>query len=158
MEGSRSCVLAMALVLAAATPALADDTALALARHDVETSDYLAARGALVSALDAGTASPTDLAEIYKLSGVVEGALGDAAASSAAFEKWLLLDPKGTLPAGTSPKITRPYDAALATVKERDPSKVKTETATDPPAVTLVIVNDPAHMITRARAFVRADG
>ena len=131
------------------------ESALELARHDVESSDYLAARGALVSALDAGTASPEDLAEIYKLSGIVEGALGKDAEATASFAKWLAIDPKGTLPPGTSPKITRPFDAAA---KNADALKVKAETEATPPSVTLVIQSDPQHLVTRARVFVRADG
>src|SRR5450755_3689392 len=114
-------------------PVFADgDTALDVARHDVEGSDYLAARGALVSALDAGTAGPAELAEIYKLSGIVEGALGNDNAATESFEMWLAIDPKGALPAGTSPKITRPFDSAAATVKAREPLKVKVETSASP--------------------------
>jgi len=143
---------ALALVAAFALPASAE-TSLEQARRDVEGSDYLAARAALVSALDAGTASPEEVAEIYKLSGIVEGALGNEKQATAAFARWLSIDPKGTLPAGTSPKITRPYDAA-----SREPVKVKVETSAAPPEVTLVIVGDPAHLITRARVFVIADG
>lgn len=140
-------------------PVFADgDTALDAARHDVEGSDYLAARGALVSALDAGTAGPAELAEIYKLSGIVEGALGNDNAATESFEKWLAIDPKGALPAGTSPKITRPFDSAAATVKAREPLKVKVETSASPPSVTLVVVNDPDKLITRAQVFVVADG
>lgn len=159
MEGPRGFALVLVVLALAVRPALADDdTALGLARRDVEASDYLAARSALVAALNAGTAGPTDLAEIYKLSGIVEGALDDADAATAAFSKWLALDPKGSLPAGTSPKITRPYEAAAASLKKRAPLKVKTETTTDPPTVTVVIVSDPAKMLSRARAFVVADG
>jgi hypothetical protein len=131
------------------------ESALELARHDVESSDYLAARGALVSALDAGTASPEELAEIYKLSGIVEGALGKEAEATTAFAKWLSIDPKGALPAGTSPKILGPYEAAA---KKDDTLKVKVETEAAPPSVTLVIQSDPRHLVTRARVFVRADG
>lgn len=131
------------------------DSALELARHDVETSDYLAARGALASALDAGTASPDDLAEIYKLSGIVEGALGKEADATASFAKWLAIDPKGALPPGTSPKIMKPFEAAQ---KKTEPVKVKAETQASPPSVTLVVQADPERLIRRVRVFVRADG
>src|SRR5512141_513819 len=110
------------------------DSALELARHDVETSDYLAARGALVSALDAGTASPEELAEIYKLSGIVEGALGKEAEATESFARWLSIDAKGTLPPGTSPKIMKPFEAAA---KANEPVVVKVETEAAPPSVTL---------------------
>ena len=145
---------ALALVVALCRVGFAE-SALELARHDVDSSDYLAARGALVSALDAGTASPEELAEIYKLSGIVEGALGKDAEATAAFAKWLAIDSKGTLPPGTSPKIMRPYEAAA---KSGDTLKVKVETEAAPPSVTLVIQSDSQHLVTRARVFVRADG
>jgi len=146
-------VLALGLVVGAGS-ARADD-ALATARKDVDNSDYLPARLALADALAAGTAGPDDLAEIYMLSGIVEGALGDSAAAKRAFAKWLSIDPKGTLPQGTSPKITRPFTAAAASTA---PIKVKTETSADPPSVTLVVVSDKQKLITGARVFVRADG
>ncbi len=128
------------------------------ARHDVDSSDYLGARGALDTALRAGTASPEDLAELYNLSGIVEGALGDEQAATASFAKWLSLDPKGTLPPGTSPKITRPYDAALAIVKAKRPLEVKVETSATPPSVTLIVVNDPEKLVAGVRVFAVADG
>lgn len=153
----RALGIAIALVACAAGTALAD-AALDAARKDVESSDYLAARTHLTAALGAGTASPEDLGEIYKLTGVVEGALGDDAAATAAFQKWLDLDPRGNLPDGTSPKIRRPFDAAAAAVRKRAPLRVKTETIADPPSVTLVIVSDPDQLIAKARVYVRADG
>jgi hypothetical protein len=159
MEGPRRCGVVLALVFVVATrPARADGTALELARHDVESSDYLAARPALVAALDAGTAGPAELAEIYKLSGIVEGALDDEAAATSAFEKWLALDPKGELPPGTSPKIADPYEAAAAHLAKRAPLKVKAETSSQPPSVTVIVASDPDRMISRARVFVIADG
>jgi hypothetical protein len=151
-------VIAVGLALAVRPVLADDDTALALARRDVESSDYLAARSALVAALNAGSSSPKELAEIWKLTGIVEGALDDEKAATAAFEKWLALDPDGKLPDGTSPKITRPLDAAAARMKKRAPLKVKTETSSDPPSVTVVVVSDPDRMVTRARVHVRADG
>lgn len=142
----------LAIVAALARFASAE-TSLQQARRDVEGSDYMAARASLVSALDAGDASPEEVAEIYKLSGIVEGALGNEKEATEAFAKSLSIDPKGTLPAGTSPKIMRPFEAA-----SHEALKVKVETSATPPAVTLVIVSDPAKLITRAQVFVIADG
>jgi hypothetical protein len=152
-------VCALVAMLAMAAPALAQgESALATARKDIEGSDYMGARGALQAALAAGTASPEELTEIYKLSGIVEGALGNDKDAAENFRKWLSIDPKGTLPAGTSPKITRPFDSAAARVKSRGPLKVKVETTASPPTVTLVVVNDPEALVEKARVFVRADG
>jgi hypothetical protein len=146
-------VLAAAVLFARSAPARADD-ALAQARTAVESSDYMTARTELTKALEAGRAQPDELAEIYKLTGIVEAALDHAKESTAAFGKWLALEPKGTLPQGTSPKITRPFDAARKKAPRLD---VKTETTSDPPTVTLVIAIDPIG-ISRARAIVSVDG
>jgi hypothetical protein len=149
--------LAVVAVLAlVAGAARADD--LATARAAVDASDYFAARGAIDKALGDGKASPDDLADLYRMKGIVEAALGNSAAATTAFGKWLALDPKASLPQGTSPKITRPFTAAQDQAKGREPIKVKTETTADPPTVTLVIVSDPFMMIAKARVYVRVDG
>lgn len=144
-----------ALLTALASTARAD--ALADARKAVDGSDYLSAKPALETALKAGTSGPTDLAEIYKLTGIVEAALGNTGASEQAFARWLALEPKGSLPAGTSPKITRPFDAAEKQAKQQGPLAAKAQTTDSPPAVTLVIQNDPQKMIVGAKVYFVAD-
>jgi hypothetical protein len=151
----RRAVAALA-VLALAGSARADD--LADARSAVDQSDYFAARAKVDKALTDGTASPDELAELFKLKGIVEAALGNSAAATTAFGKWLALDPKAALPAGTSPKITRPFDAAQQQAAHRQPIKIKAETTADPASVTVVIESDPFLMIAKARVFVRVDG
>jgi hypothetical protein len=146
--------ITLAALVALAATARADDEPLDQARHDVESSDYLSARAHLTAALSAGGASPDELAEIYKLTGIVEAAVGDASIAKEAFAKWIALDPKAALPAGTSPKITRPFDAAR---KKAPKLELKTETSADPPSVTLVIGADPIG-IAKARVLVSADG
>jgi hypothetical protein len=148
-------IAAALLMTLASSSARAD--ALGDARKAVEGSDYLTARPALETALKAGNAGPSDLAEIYKLIGVVEAALGNAGPSEQAFTRWLALDPKGSLPPGTSPKITRPFVAAQDKAKKAGPLSAKAETIDDPPAVTLVVVNDPAKMIVGAKVYFVAD-
>jgi len=146
----------VAVVVAWASPVRAnDDTSLAQARRDVESSDYMSARSDLVSALDGGTAGPEDLAEIYKLTGIVEAALGNTDGATAAFTKWLVLDPKAALPPGTSPKITRPFDAAAK--KRPGKLEVKPDPHSDPPSIALAIENDPLHLVARVVAIVAAD-
>jgi hypothetical protein len=150
--------LTLVVVLAFARVAAADDE-LDKARSAVESSDYDAARAALDTALHAGDASPEDLAEIYKLTGIVQGALGDTDAATKAFAAWLELDPKGKLPDGTSPKIGRPFRTASDQAKKKKTAvDVKAVTATLPPTITLVVGNDPSHLISKARVIVVADG
>lgn len=147
---------ALAVVAVIAGPARADD--LASARAAVDASDYFAARGAIDKALDDGKASPDDLADIYRMKGIVEAALGNSAAATTAFGKWLALNPKAVLPQGTSPKITRPFAAAEDQAKGRDPITVATRTASDPPSITITIASDPFMMIAKARVTFRVDG
>ncbi len=146
--------ITLAALVAFAGIARADDEPLDQARKDVDSSDYDAARGHLQAALDAGTAGPDELAEIYKLTGIVEAALGNTKEATAAYGKWIALEPKAKLPPGTSPKLVRPFDAAH---KRPVKLEVKTETTADPPSVTLVIGSDPIG-IARARVLVSADG
>jgi hypothetical protein len=147
--------IAAALLTTLASPAGAD--ALSDARKAVEGSDYLTAKPALDTALKAGTAGPADLAEIYKLTGIVEAALGNAGPSEKAFARWLALEPKGSLPPGTSPKITRPFSSAQEHARKTGPLSAKAETTDDPPAVTLVVVNDPQKMIVGAKVYFVTD-
>ncbi len=146
--------ITLAALVALAGTARADDAPLDEARRDVDNSDYLPARTHLSAALAAGNASPDELAEIYKLTGIVEAAVGDASIAQGAFAKWIALDPKAALPAGTSPKITRPFEAAR---KKAGKLEVKTETSAEPPSITLVVVSDPIGIV-RARVHVSADG
>ena len=137
--------------------AAADDS-LAQARKAVAESDYVAARPALTAALDAGGRGPDELAEIYRLTGIVAAALGDARGASDAFTHLLVLAPKATLPDGTSPKITRPFDAAARYVASHGALEVKLETRAAPPAITLVVVSDPLNMVATAHVVFTVDG
>lgn len=137
--------------------ARADDP-LAQARQAVAESDYAAAQPALGAALEAGGHSPEELAEIYRLTGIVGAALGDTRAATEAFIRWLTLSPRATLADGTSPKIRRPFDAAAAYVAGHGVLEIRADTAASPPAITLVVVSDPIHMVATVRAEVSADG
>ncbi len=150
-----SAAIAAVLVLAAAPEVRADG--LADARKAVDGSDYVGARTALEQALESGTAGPGELGEIFRLTGIVEGALGNEKAATDAFARWLALDAKAALPNGTSPKIMRPFTAASDAAKKRGPLEAKAETADNPPSVTLVIVNDPLKMIASAKVTFTVD-
>jgi hypothetical protein len=146
---------AVAAVLLTTFASSAHADALADARKAVDGSDYLNARPALEAALEAGTAGPADLADIYRLTGIVEAALNNSGAAEKAFARWLTLVPKASLPAGTSPKITRPFNAAQQ--KYGGALSAKAETSDDPPSVTLVVTSDPQKMIVGAKVYFIAD-
>jgi hypothetical protein len=137
--------------------AWADDP-LARARTAVAESDYVAAQTELVAARDAGGHSPDETAELYRLSGIVDAALGDTKLATEAFTHLLAVSPKATLPAGTSPKIRRPFDAAVRYFTTHAVLELKIETAATPPKITLVIVSDPLGMVAKAHVVYVVDG
>lgn len=134
------------------------DDALASVHKAIDDLDYATARTQLVAVRDAGGLGPEELAELYKLTGVVNASIGDAAAATDAFAHWLALVPKAGFPAGTSPKILRPFTAAARGADKRGALEVKIETAANPPVLTVIAVNDPLHLVARARVVFTADG
>lgn len=150
--------LALAVLLGPVEGVARADDPLDQARKAVAESDYVSARPALATALDAGGHGPDDLAEIHRLTGIVDAALGDARAATEAFTRLLALSPRAALPAGTSPKIKRPFDAAAKFIEAHAALEVKSETAASPPVITLVVVNDPLDMIAQVRAVFAVDG
>jgi predicted RNA-binding Zn ribbon-like protein len=153
-------VAALSIAVAWLAPrgvAWADDP-LAVARKAVAESDYVAARPALIAALDAGGRGRDDLLEIYRLTGIVEAALGDVRAATEAFTHLLALSPTAALPAGTSPKITRPFDAAAQYVASHGALDVKAELRAGAPVVMLVVASDPLNMVATARVVSTVDG
>ena len=147
---------ALCCVLLLASTAAADP--LADAKAAVDNSDYFTARSALDEALRAGTHHPAQLGEIHRLRGIVAAALGDPDAATKSFEMALALVPTMSLPVGISPKISRPFDAAKEQLKNKQPLKIKTDTKSDPPSVTIEVVSDPASMIKKLRAVATVDG
>ena len=137
--------------------AWADDP-LAQARKAVAESDYMAARAELTAALDAGDRGPDELVELYRLSGTVAAALGDAKAATDAFTHLLALSPKAVLPPGTSPKIRRPFEAAGRYFTTHTALELKFETGAAPPTITLLAVSDPLDMVAKARVVFAIDG
>lgn len=157
MRMLRGASAAIVALLAIASP-VAAETSIEEATAAIDASDYLKARGLLTRAVAEGSHGPSDLAEIYRLSGIVAGALGDADAATEAFQRCLALDPRCALPVGTSPKITRPFTAAQELFETRAPIQIKSETAAAPPSVTVVIASDPLAMIAKVRVIAVVDG
>jgi hypothetical protein len=104
--------------------------------------------------LRAGDNGPRALARIYRLRGQLAGSLGDEAGAEAAFARWLVLEPGASLPDGTSPKITGPFQAAAAGLAGAS-LRVDFHLAGDESAVTLQVVEDPLALVSAARAAYR---
>jgi hypothetical protein len=158
----RGLVIASFVVIAWGASARGDvapsDDLLARAQAAVKASDYPGALAAITAAFASGKAISHDLAELYKLSGIVEAALGDTKAATTAFLKLLVLDGSAELPAGTSPKIVRPFEAARKKAKGLEAMAVDVAATADPLQVAITVTSDPLSMIVRARVYVSADG
>lgn len=107
-------LLAVLTVLALATVARADDTAdLAEARRLEATLEYEPALAIVERVIAGGTATtPAMLAERHLLAGTLAAGLDRPDAAKAHFARVLVLAPDTSLPAGTSPKLTEPFEAA----------------------------------------------
>lgn len=150
--------LLVLLAMTAGAHADGDPAAIDRARAAMSSSDYPAADAALREALASGTHNPAELVEIYRLSGIVSGSLGNAPAATEMFKRLLALAPAATLPPKISPRITAAFTEAQTYFKAHAPLRVKLETTDVPPAVTLIAVSDPLRMITGARVIIVADG
>jgi len=155
MWGAARIALVVVLALVCRT-ASADE--LANARRAVEALDYAGAKTALIAALDSGKNSPDAMVELYRLTGIVAAALGETKEATDAFTKLLALSPKASLPAGTSPKITRPFETAGRYFASHKPLAVEAEKSATEPSVTLVVTSDPLGMIAKAHVVFTVDG
>jgi tetratricopeptide (TPR) repeat protein len=169
--GTRACAAAyvLAAVAFASTAAAGPDITPAEARLDgaraqIANSDYGNAQPLLAEALASGEYRRDDLVELYKLTGIAAGALGDTDAATDAFAHALALAPDTQLPPGTSPKIKRPFTAAaqqLAGRTLRATARARRgAAATDrEPADTLALVldDDPLAMVVGAVVTIVVD-
>lgn len=109
----RALTLVLASVLAVRT-ASADSAKLIEARAALAAVEYDKARALLVETLKQGTASPSELAEIYRLSASTATVLGDREVAEQYYRRWLALEPMASLPPSVAPKLREPFVAAQA--------------------------------------------
>jgi hypothetical protein len=105
--------LAVAATAVIAVPARADDS-LAEARRREAALDYQGALTIVEGAIAAGGADPGRLAELHLFAGRLAAGLDRPDRAEGHFARVLALRPETRLPAGTSPKLTAPFDAARA--------------------------------------------
>jgi hypothetical protein len=135
-------LLVATLLLASAAIARADSASeLATARQLRQDLDFDGALAALDRAIAAGDNTPATLAECYSLAGQLHAGLGDDTAATADFARLLALDPRATLPPGTSPKILAPFEQARLEIASRGSLEIRTT------ATTIVVDRDPYAMV-----------
>lgn len=137
------------IVLAAAVARAGSVDELAEARRLRQVLDFEGALAAVERAIAAGDADPARLVEAYRLGGELAAGLGREADAVAWFERALALEPAIALPAGTSPKITAPFERARAAIAARGgPLAIEVEETAD--GVAVVVVRDPLGMVAGA--------
>jgi hypothetical protein len=107
---------AFVLLLAAVAPAAAEDGGALLdqAQQAIDDIDFDAARKLAQQALESGKLEGKELHRAYRLAGDSAAALGDAKGAKDQYLRWIILDPKAALPAGSSPKFAMPFNEARA--------------------------------------------
>lgn len=118
------------LLVLVATPAHADDPALAEARRLEAQLDYEPALVIVEQLIARGDATREQLVERHLLAGKLAAGLERRDVAQAHFKRVLELAPDTTLPAGTSPKITEPFEAARAQTVRPEPPVVVAPIAT----------------------------
>jgi len=151
--------LAIAIVSrASALRAQQLDPHLVEARRAKGALRYADALAALDQARRWGKNSPAQMAEIYRLTGEIQGGLGNADAARQAFLRWLVLEPSAGLPPGTSPKIADPFASARAAAAP--PLRLDHELERGShPALAVTAVPDPLQMVAGVRVdYLRPGG
>jgi hypothetical protein len=138
-------VLSLAVIVSTAARAHAESDDLATARTAIAQVRYDEAQTLLVAALHAGTSSPDQLAEIYKLSATTAIVLGQAEVAEQYFRRWLALEPTATLDESVSPKLREPFVSAQAYMAAHGRLSVKAQRRDA--IVDVVIESDPLGMV-----------
>lgn len=122
-----------------------------LVREEIAQIRYHEAEKALNGVLERGGLSLAELVEVHRLGGEIYASLGDEGRAHAHFVRLLTLEPDATLPPGTSPKISEPFEKARARV--RAPLRVRQVPSRDGATVKvrLVVDSDPLDMVATLR-------
>ena len=150
-----------ALCLLALTPqraAAGGGGLVAEAQEQLDRLEFEEARRTLARAEHLGGSDVEELAEIYRLSGIVAGAYGDAEAAERHFARWLAIRPDAELGEGFAPRIEKPFARARAEADARGPIRVARTATGDPAAVGLDVKSDPLGMVAGASVRFEVDG
>ncbi len=156
----RAALLVLSIAAATPRPARAGDPEvdglLEQARRDKAALRYREGLAVLDRALRLGRSGPPELIAIHRLAGELAAGVDDPAAATAHFRRLLALAPATTLPPGTSPKLTGPFDAAAADIRARGPLRVRfVDHRGGRRRLEIIIDGDPAGQVAAARLEVR---
>jgi hypothetical protein len=146
--------LVVAVVVALSRDAAADKH-LAQGRAAVAAANFGDAQALLTAALTSGAYGPSEVADIYRLSGITQASVGDSDKATDAFAHLVALSPDEQLPPGTSPRVLQPFAAARAQLAGR---ALRAKVNRDGSHLTVTIAEDPLAMVDGVRVTVSVDG
>ncbi len=144
--------LACVVVLAPEGAVAGTGALISQAEEELDRLEFEQARKTVARARHLGDGTPRQIAEIYRLSGIIAGSYGNPDAAKAHFARWLALDPDASLDPGVSPRISEPFAEAQDAMREREPLRVEGLGLEDDRAVALVVQADPLGMVAGAMA------
>lgn len=126
----------------------------AKARAHVDALELDLAQGELDLALRAGNSGRAEVAEIYRLLGVVAAGLDQPGAAQEHFRHLLALEPSAAAPDAYGPKIVQPFADARASMVGRPPLGAAIAPALVGAIELVVVVTDPVGLVAGVRARV----
>jgi hypothetical protein len=159
---ARASVLIACLASSLAVPARAAEpaasTALAAAERAYQDVDFASVRDEATRGIRAGGASVDETARLHVLLGIAEAALGDDEAAKRAFIVALGVAPTQKLDRSLSPKMRTPYLEAQGFWGAYPERLGLEEKLADDEERLIVHVTDPARLVAKIEAHVRALG
>lgn len=150
--------LAAFAALASPRPAAAEARDLVAEAEDhLEALEFERARATIAEAVHAGASGPAELADIYRLSGVIAGSYGDEDGAARAFRRWLALEPEAALEEGVSPRIAEPFERARAEMAGEPAIAIDAYLIDGDRRVAVMAIADPLEMVEGASAHFRTE-
>ncbi len=137
-----------AVAIAVPAAARADGELVTKAKAEMAQLNYDAAIALLEQAEARGDNQPADMAEIFRATAESHAAMGRGDAAETAFRRLLALVPSVELPAGSSPKLTGPFNAARDFLAGRN---IAVECRRNAEGASLVVKSDPVDLVAGAR-------
>jgi tetratricopeptide (TPR) repeat protein len=144
------------LIVALAMPGLARaDDPMTKAKAEMAQLNYDAAIALLEKAEASGQNGAAEMVEIYRVTAEAHAAMGRGDAAETAFRRLLALDPSIELPAGSSPKLTGPFNAAREFLAGR---RITIECRRGEAAASLIVQSDPVDLVAGGRLVTAGGG
>ncbi len=146
----------VSLLLATSGVAMADK-AVDKAEEQLANLRFDEARNTAKSALKEGSRGPSEVVDLYMLLGQVSASTGKESDAVNFFHNALSIDIDATLPSGSSPKLSEPFDKAKSRLEGASPITLEFKDKGGG-RVIVKITSDPANLVGGAALLYSQDG